>query len=309
MTLIDGDARDFVGYAGSPPVVEWPGGARVAVSICVNYEEASEQSIYFGDSRDEALYEWGYSVPVPPGERNRTVESFTEYGSRVGFWRLLQLFDLFRIKVTFFACALALERNPAAAQAIVAHGHEVCSHGYRWENHYGMTYEQERERVRLAVESLTRTTGTRPIGWYLKDGFTSNTRSILVDEGFLYDSNSYADDLPYYVGVKNREDVIKTHLIVPYSGDINDIRYWLTPGFANGEQYLSALRDTVDVLLGESSLAPKMMSIGLHCRISGRPARSAAIHRFLDYLTTKPNVWLARRDSIARWWIDNVASS
>jgi allantoinase len=300
MNLISSEDRDYVGYANNPPIVEWPGGARLAVSICVNYEEGSEQSIYFGDSRDEPLSEWGSALRLPEGERNRTAESFTEYGSRVGFWRLIELFDRYKIKVTFFACALALERNPSAAQTIVANGHEVCSHGYRWENHYGMSYEQERKRIQQAVESLVRTTGERPVGWYSREGLTSNTRSILSNEGFLYDSNSYADDVPYFV-----EAAGKPHLIMPYGGDANDIRYWLSPGFVTGEQFLSVLRASCDSLLEESQRVPRMMSVGLHLRISGRPSRIGAVQAFLQGVCSNPAVWVARRDEIARWWIDH----
>jgi peptidoglycan/xylan/chitin deacetylase (PgdA/CDA1 family) len=304
MRLINSEERDYVGYSNNPPMVEWPGGARLAVSICVNYEEGSEQSIYFGDRNDEPLSEWGSTLHLPAGERNRTSESFTEYGSRVGFWRLIELFDRYNVKVTFFACAQALERNPAAAQAIVEHGHEVCSHGYRWENHYGMSHEEERQRIQEAVNSLVRTTGVRPVGWYSREGLTSNTRSILSDEDFLYDSNSYADDIPYFVEVAGRP-----HLIVPYSGDVNDIRYWLSPGFVTGEQYLSVLRASFDSLLAEAQRVPRIMSVGLHLRISGRPSRIGAVQGFLEHVSFNNAVWVTRRDEIARWWVDHVRTT
>jgi peptidoglycan/xylan/chitin deacetylase (PgdA/CDA1 family) len=302
MPLIDSEDRDFVGYGSTPPEVEWPGGARLAVSICVNYEEGSEKSLYFGDAYDEPLSEWGgYGFPIPGGERNRTNESFTEYGSRVAFWRLIDLFGSHEVPVTFLACGVALERNPEAARAIPERGHEVCCHGYRWENHYGMTRGEEKKRIAAAIESLKRTTGVRPIGWYAREGLTANTRELLVDAGFVYDSNSYADDIPYYVGVRG-----KPHLIVPYSGDLNDVRYWISPGYAHADDYQAVLRDTFDWLSEESKRVPRMMSIGLHMRISGRPSRIVALQRFLDYIKEKQGVWVARRDEIARWWLQQA---
>ena len=305
MNIPNGDDRDYVGYGATPPVVEWPRGCRLAISLCVNYEEGSEQSIYAGDPADDPLSEWGgYTSPIPQGERNRTIESFAEYGSRVGFWRLVNLFARYEVHATFFACALALERNPSAGTEISARGHEVCSHGYRWENHYGLTRDEERARIALAIESLEQITGVRPIGWYSRDGLTSNSRPLLVEAGFLYDSNSYADDLPYYVAVNDRP-----HLIVPYNGDLNDIRYWLTPGYSGAQDYFAALKTAVDWLVEEGRSLPRMMSVGLHLRISGRPSRIGAVERFLDYITGNPAIWIARRDEIARWWLDHVRAS
>lgn len=291
--------RDFVGYAGNPPHVEWPDGARLALSIVVNYEEGSEQSIAFGDPADEPVGEWG-NFQLGPGVRNYTIESFTEYGSRVGMWRLFDLLDRHEAKATIFACAVALERNPLVASAIVERGHEVCSHGYRWEDHLGMTREEDRRRIAMAVESLERTTGVRPVGWFARNGLTMQTRELLVDAGFIYDSNAYNEDVPYFIAVGDRE-----HLLLPYSSDTNDNRYWRPPGFVTPDMYFSYLRETLDCLLTEAQEVPKMMSVGLHARISGRPARSLAVHRFLTYAKSQPGVWIARRDEIARWWLDH----
>lgn len=302
MPLKNSEDRDYVGYGNNPPAVEWKGGKRVAVSICLNYEEGSEKSVHFGDEHDDPLSEWGgYAFPIPTKERNRTNESFTEYGSRVAFWRFLDLFDRYKVKITFFACGLALERNPEAARAIAERGHEVCSHGYRWENHYGMTREQERERIKLAVASLEKTTGQRPVGWFSRDGLTQNSRELLAEAGFIYDSNCYSDDIPYYVSVAG-----KPYLLLPYSGDLNDVRYWISPGYATGDDYFTMLRDTLDFLIRESDRVPRMMSPGLHMRISGRPGRIVAIERFLDYAATKDAVWVCRRDEIARWWLQHA---
>lgn len=290
--------RDFVGYAGSPPAVEWPGGARLALSVVVNYEEGSEQSIAFGDPADEPQGEWG-NFALGTGVRNYTVESFTEYGSRAGVWRVLDVLERHDVKATFFACALALERNPPVARAIVERGHEVCSHGYRWEDHFGMSREEDLARIRQAVESFERTTGVRPVGWYARNGLTDQTRELLVQEGFLYDSNAYNEDVPYFIEVSGRR-----HLVLPYSADTNDTKYWRPPGFVTPHMFTAYLNDTLDCLLEEAERVPKMMSVGLHVRISGRPARSLALDRFLDYARSRPGVWFARRDEIARCWLE-----
>ncbi|MFC0453352.1 MULTISPECIES: polysaccharide deacetylase family protein [Rhodococcus] len=291
--------RDYVGYAGKPPVLEWPGGNRLALSIVLNYEEGSERTVREGDGVDETICEWG-EFDLGPGVRNYTIESFTEYGSRAGVWRLLDLFDKHQIKTTFFACGMALEKNPSVAKAIASRGHEVCSHGYRWEDHLNLNRDDDRARIRLAADSLERTTGVRPTGWFAKNGLKDQTRELLVEEGFLYDSNEYNEDVPYFIEVNGQP-----HLILPYSSDTNDFRYWRAPGFVNANEYFTFLKDSLDVLLAESATVPKMMSVGLHNRISGKPARSLAVDRFIEYAKTQPGVWIARRDEIAQWWLDN----
>jgi peptidoglycan/xylan/chitin deacetylase (PgdA/CDA1 family) len=299
---MNGPARDLVGYAGDPPSIRWPDGARLAVSVVINYEEGSERSFAIGDPDQESLTEWG-AYAVPPEIRNLAMESMHEYGSRVGVWRLLDILDRHSVKCTFFACAVAFEQTPGVARAAVAAGHEICSHGYRWEEVFRLAEAQEREHIRLAVESLQRTTGERPVGWYCRYGPSVNTRRLLVEEGgFLYDSDSYNDEIPYVVEVGGRR-----HLVVPYAPDANDIQFWLGNGLAPAEQFFAYLRDSFDVLYAEASTHPKMMSIGLHCRIIGRPGRARALDRFIEYAKGHPEVWFATRAEIARWWLEHAA--
>ena len=290
--------RDLVGYGPNPPVVEWPGGARIAVSMVVNYEEGAEYSTLDGDSHHETNSE--VPSPVPPGQRDVFNESFFEYGSRVGVWRLLDLLDRYQAPSTFFCCGLALERNPEAAREIVVRGHEVCGHGYRWEEHHLMSRDQEHESIRKTVESLTRTTGQRPVGWFTRYGASINTRELVATEGgFIYDSGAMNDDLPYYTTVNGNP-----WLVVPYSMETNDARFW-RGGLTSVSDFYEYLKDTFDCLFQEGLHTPKMMSVGLHCRIAGRPARSMAVQRFLEYARGFPGVWFARRDEIARWWLEH----
>ena len=290
--------RDLVGYGPNPPVVEWPGGARIAVSMVVNYEEGAEYSTLDGDAHHEANSE--VPSPVPPDQRDVFNESFFEYGSRVGVWRLLDLLERYQAPSTFFCCALALERNPEVARQIVARGHEVCGHGYRWEEHHLMSRDQEHESIRKTVESLTRTTGQRPVGWFTRYGASVNTRELVATEGgFIYDSGAMNDDLPYYTTVNG-----DPWLVVPYSMETNDARFW-RGGLTSVSDFYEYLKDTFDCLFQEGLHTPKMMSVGLHCRIAGRPARSMAVQRFLEYARGFPGVWFARRDEIARWWLEH----
>ncbi|MEX2229107.1 MAG: allantoinase PuuE [Dehalococcoidia bacterium] len=291
-----GPARDYVGYGGKPPKVEWPNGARVAVSIVVNYEEGSERSILDGDPRGET---GTAEVSIPnwePGKRDLAMESMYEYGSRAGFWRLLDILDERGVPATFFSCAVALERTPAGARAIVEHGHEVCSHGYRWEDVTQLGRDVEREHIRLAVESIERTTGSRPLGWYCRYGPSEHTRELVVEEGgFEYDSDSYNDDLPYWTEVGG-----KRHLVVPYTLDVNDIKFG--QGGLAVRDFQEYMAHSLDRLWKEGARAPKMMSIGLHQRLAGHPARAEAFDRFLEYANAKGGVWFARRIDIARHW-------
>jgi peptidoglycan/xylan/chitin deacetylase (PgdA/CDA1 family) len=298
---MSGPERDLVGYAGKPPSIRWPGGARLAVSIVINYEEGSERSFAVGDPDQESLTEWG-AYAVPPEIRNLAMESMHEYGSRVGVWRLLDILERHSVKCTFFACAVAFEQTPGVARAAVAGGHEICSHGYRWEEVFRLAEGEEREHIRLAVESLQRTTGERPVGWYCRYGPSVNTRRLLVEEGgFLYDSDSYNDEIPYLVEVDGRR-----HLVVPYAPDTNDIQFWLGNGLAPADQFFAYLRDSFDVLYAEASSQPRMMSVGLHCRIIGRPGRARALDRFIEYAKGRPEVWFATRAEIARWWLEHA---
>jgi peptidoglycan/xylan/chitin deacetylase (PgdA/CDA1 family) len=284
--------RDYVGYGSTPPVFDWPGGARLAISLVVNYEEGSEYSLGETGERQEAVGEWG-NRPFPPGIRNLANESFFEYGSRVGFWRILDLLERHGVKATFGACAVALEKHPEAAKAIVAAGHEVTAHGYRWEEHFAMARDDERERIRLAVASLERTTGARPRGWYCRTAPSVNTRELLVEEGgFVYDSDAYNDDVPYFVEVGGRR-----HVVVPYTGDVNDSHYWAAHGYET--DFVTYLRDSFDVLYEESRRWPRMMSVGLHLRMVGRPGRIKALDEFVRHAKARPGVWFATRLEIA----------
>ena len=290
--------RDLVGYGSNPPVVEWPGKARIAVSMVVNYEEGAEYSTLDGDAHHETNGE--VPSPVPLDQRDMFNESFFEYGSRVGVWRLLDLLDRYQAPSTFFCCALALERNPEAARQIVARGHEICGHGYRWEEQHLMSRDQERQSIQKAVESLTRTTGQRPVGWFTRYGASENTRELVAAEGgFIYDSGAMNDDIPHYTTVDG-----KPWLVVPYSMETNDARFW-RGGLVSVADFYEYLKDTFDCLFQEGLDHPKMMSVGLHCRIAGRPARSMAVQRFLEYARGFPGVWFARRDEIARWWLEH----
>jgi peptidoglycan/xylan/chitin deacetylase (PgdA/CDA1 family) len=267
------------------------------VQIVMNYEEGSEYSICDGDGFSETQLTEGQST-VPSGTRDLAVESVYEFGSRVGFWRLMRMFAERDMNITVFGCALALERNPEAAAAIVAAGHEVCCHGWRWVKHWTLSEDEERAHISRAVASLTRTTGTRPLGWYCRYGPSVNTRRLLVEEGgFLYDSDAYNDELPYWVQVGG-----KSQLVIPYTNDVNDSKFVNPAGFSSGDDFFAYVRDTFDLLFAEGARAPKMMSIGLHPRLIGRPGRAAALGRALDHIRQHDGVWICRRLDIARHW-------
>ncbi len=290
--------RDFIGYGANPPSVRWPGNARIAISVVVNYEEGSEASLLDGDDHHESNNE--VPSPIPSGQRDLFNESFFEYGSRVGVWRILNLLDRYDVKSTFFCCAVAIERNLEVGREVVNRGHEICGHGYRWEEYHNKSRAEEAEAIRKTVESLAATTGVRPVGWFTRYGPSVNTRDLVASEGgFFYDSGVFNDDLPYYTDVNG-----KPWLVLPYSFETNDARFW-RGGLNSVGDFYEYMKDTFDVLYDEGRTHPKMMSVGLHCRIAGRPARSRALDRFLRYARSHPGVWFARRDEIARWWLDN----
>jgi putative urate catabolism protein len=289
--------RDLVGYAGRPPHPRWPGDARIAVQFVINYEEGGENSILHGDSASEAFLSEMVAAQPLHGVRNMSMESLYEYGSRAGFWRLHDLFVERGMTATIFAVAMALERNPAVAQAMVKAGFEIASHGWRWIDYQYVDAAIEREHIKLAVASIERVTGTRPLGWYTGRN-SPNTRALVAEHGgFLYDADSYADELPYWETAGGRPV-----LVVPYTLDANDMRFAQVQGFNSGDQFFAYLKDSFDTLYAEGKSRPKMMSVGLHCRLVGRPGRAAALARFLDYVAKHEQVWVCRRLDIARHW-------
>lgn len=289
--------RDFVGYGAHPPHPHWPGAARIAVQFVLNYEEGAERNILDGDPHSETfLTELTPCEPFP--NRHMSVESLYEYGSRAGLWRVLRVFERRGLPLTIFAVARAMQRNPEAVAACVELGHEIACHGLRWISYQLVDRETERADMAEAVGILTELTGAPPLGWYTGRD-SPHTRELVVEHGgFVYDADSYADDLPYWVRVHDRD-----HLVVPYTLDTNDMRFASPAGFPSGDQFFTHLRDAFDVLYREGAQgAPKMLSVGLHCRLVGRPARTAALERFLDHVQSHDRVWITRRIDIAEHW-------
>jgi putative urate catabolism protein len=289
--------RDMVGYGRTPPDPKWPGGAVIAVQFVLNYEEGGENSVLDGDPGSETfLSEMTPADSFP--NRHMSMESIYEYGSRAGLWRVLRVFEGRGIPLTIFAVARAMQRNPEAVAAFGELGHEIACHGLRWKSYQLVDRETEREHMAEAVRILRDLTGTAPLGWYTGRD-SPQTRELVVQHGgFVYDSDSYADDLPYWLRVGETD-----HLVVPYTLDTNDMRFASPAGFSNGDEFFAHLRDAFDVLYREgTSGKPKMLSIGLHCRLAGRPARTAALERFCDHVQSHDGVWLARRIEIADHW-------
>lgn len=290
--------RDMIGYGRQTPDPQWPGNARIAVQFVVNYEEGGENCILHGDKASEAFLSEIVGAPALEGVRHMNMESIYEYGSRAGFWRLHRLFTGRGIPVTVFGVAMALERNPDAVAGMLEADWEIASHGYRWIDYQYISEAEEREHLVHAIEIHTRVTGSRPLGWYTGRTSPDTRQLVLEDGGFLYDTDSYADDLPYWVEGLND----KPHLVIPYTLDANDMRFATNQGFNSGDQFFTYLKDTFDTLYAEGETSPKMMSVGLHCRLAGRPGRAAALARFLDYVQSQDRVWICRRLDIARHW-------
>jgi putative urate catabolism protein len=286
--------RDLVGYGPRPPRPKWPGGARLALNFVLNYEEGGENAILHGDRASEAFLSEIVGARPLDGARHMSMESIYEYGSRVGVWRILELFSRYDMPLTVFGIAMAMERNPAAVEAFLEAGHEIASHGWRWIDYQDVPMDAEREHMQRAIDVHTRLTGERPLGWYT--GRTSpNTRRLVVEDGgFLYDADDYNDDLPWYDTRHGRPQ-----LVVPYTLDANDMRFATAQGFNSGEQFFAYLRDAFDVLYAEEG---RMMSVGLHCRLVGRPGRLKSLEQFLKYIRGK-KVWVTRRIDIARHWL------
>lgn len=289
--------RDMVGYGRNPPDPQWPGHAVVAVQFVLNYEEGAENSVLDGDPSSETFLSEMTPADAYP-DRHMSMESLYEYGSRAGLWRLLRVFERRGIPLTIFAVARAMQRNPEAVAAFTELGHEIACHGLRWKSYQFIDRDTERAHMAEAVQILQKLTGVAPLGWYTGRD-SPHTRGLVVEHGgFLYDSDSYADDLPYWV----RIDTVD-HLVVPYTLDTNDMRFASPAGFSNGDEFFAHLRDAFDVLYTEGSEgSPKMLSIGLHCRLVGRPARTAALERFVDHVQSHDRVWIARRVEIAEHW-------
>ena len=291
--------RDLIGYGAQPPHPRWPGDARIALSFVLNYEEGGERNVLHGDKESEAFLSEMVAAQPLQGVRNMAMESLYEYGSRAGVWRILELFARHQVPLTVFAVAMAAERHPEVIRAMVQAGHEICSHGYRWIDYQYLDEAEERAHLQRAIEILTDLTGERPLGWYT--GRTGpNTRRLVMEEGgFLYDSDTYDDDLPYW---EPDTPTGRPHLVIPYTLDTNDMRFTQVQGFHTAEQFFQYLKDAFDTLYEEGATAPKMLSIGLHCRLIGRPGRLVGLKRFLEYAQSHERVWFARRVDIARHW-------
>ena len=292
--------RDMVGYGANPPHPKWPDKARIAVQFVINYEEGGENNILHGDTASERFLSEIVGAEAYQGMRHLNMESIYEYGSRAGFWRLYRLFTERQLPVTVFGVAMALERNPEAVEAMLKADWEIASHGYRWIDYQHISEEHEKEHLERAIEIHHRVTGSKPLGFYLGRA-SQNTHKLVAENGsFIYHADSYADDLPYWTKLEDRH-----HLVVPYTLDANDMRFATPQGFNSGDQFFSYLKDSFDVLYEEGATQPKMLSIGLHCRLVGRPGRAAALARFLDYIQSKQRVWITRRIDIANHWIKN----
>lgn len=301
---VPGPQRDFVGYGPTPPAVRWPNGATLALNLVVKYEEGSEYSHVFGDQRNEDGAELPAGWGMDPTVRDLCSESVFEYGSRAGVWRLFRLLDEYNVKATVFACATAIEQNPAVGEWIGRAGHDVLSHGWRWSKTWELTREQERERIAAAVESLTRTCGAPPAGWYCRYASSVNTRELVAEYGepLIYDSDAYNDDLPYFTRVSGKE-----HLVVPYNSlPYNDAR--VTSGMTPSD-YVDMCKRGIDEYRREGQAGyPKMMSIGLHTRWAGQAGRAAAVREIIEHALSRGDIWIARRVDIAQWWLDHHAS-
>ncbi|WP_413727107.1 allantoinase PuuE [Sodalis sp. RH19] len=294
--------RDLIGYAGKPPHAAWPEQARIAVQFVLNYEEGSENSVLHGDTGSEQFLSDIIGAASYP-ERHMSMESLYEYGSRAGFWRIQQEFERRGLPLTVFGVAMALARHPPVVEAIKGAGYDVVSHGWRWLHYQGMDAKTERQHMQQAIDTLTELFGKTPLGWYTGRD-SPNTRRLVVEHGgILYDSDYYGDDLPFWTQVACTDGSVKPHLIIPYTLEANDMRFSTPQGFNSGEQFFTYLKDSFDVLYAEGETSPKMMSVGMHCRILGRPGRFRALQRFLDYVQQHERVWICRRQDIADHWI------
>ena len=294
--------RDLVGYGRNPPDPRWPGGARIAVQFVLNYEEGGENSVLHGDSASEQFL-CEIVNPAAYPARHLSVESMYEYGSRAGVWCILREFEKRGLPLTVFGVSMALQRHPQLVEALQSAGHEIACHGWRWIHYQEVDEETERKHMHHAIEVIREMTGERPVGWYTGRDSPNTLRLVCDAGGFLYSSDHYGDDLPFYTDVRRTDGVVVRQLIVPYTLDANDMRFVSPSGFANGEQFFTYLRDTFDVLYEEGAEAPKMMSVGLHNRLVGKPGRLRGLQLFLDHVARHDRVWVCRRADIARHWL------
>ena len=295
------DTRDLIGYGSNLPEVEWPNKARIAVQIVLNYEEGAENCVLNGDKNSEVFLSEIIGAQPIKG-RHMNMESLYEYGSRVGFWRLHNLFQEKKIPITIFGVGMALEKNPEICKAIIEADYEVASHGWRWIDYQNIKKSEEKKHMQLAIKAHTKIFGKRPDGWYT-GRCSPNTRDLVMEDGgFLYDSDSYSDDLPYWES-RNK----KKQLIIPYTLDNNDMRFATNQGFNTGDHFYSYLKDSFDALYEEGRTNPKMMSVGLHCRIIGKPGRVQSLKKFLDYILKHEDIWICKRVDIAKHWIKNYS--
>ncbi len=293
--------RDLKGHGRHPPQAHWPGNARIAVQFVLNFEEGAENSVLHGDAGSEQFLSEMFNPPAYAA-RHLSMESIYEYGARAGVWRLLREFERRGLPLTVFGVAMALERCPEVTAAFVELGHEIACHGWRWMSYQNVDEDTEREHMARATATIERLTAHRPLGWYTGRD-SPNTRRLVADHGgFEYDSDCYGDDLPFWLQVQKSEGSLAPHLVVPYTLDTNDMRFALPQGFAQGDDFFTYLRDSFDVLYAEGSEAPKMLSIGMHCRLLGRPGRLRALQHFLDHVEQHDRVWVTRRIDIARHW-------
>jgi allantoinase len=293
--------RDLAGYGRNIPHAQWPGQARVAVQFVLNYEEGGENSVLHGDAGSEQFLSEMFNPPAF-ADRHLSMESIYEYGSRAGVWRILREFEQRGLPLTVFGVGMALQRHPEATAAFMELGHEIACHGWRWISYQGVDEATEREHMRLGMQAIEQLTGERPLGWYTGRD-SPNTRRLVADfGGFEYDSDYYGDDLPFWMKVKKTDGAVVPHLVVPYTLDTNDMRFCLPQGFSQADDFFTYLRDSFDALYAEGDTAPKMMSVGMHCRLLGRPGRIVALQRFLDHVQKHDRVWVCRRVDVARHW-------
>jgi putative urate catabolism protein len=293
--------RDLIGYGRNPPQANWPAGARIALQFVLNYEEGGENATLHGDLGSEQFLSEMFNPPSYP-ERHLTMESNYEYGSRVGVWRLLKEFEKRHLPLTVFGVSMALQRHPELTAAFMELGHEIACHGWRWINYQQMDEATEQQHMQTGMEIIRQMTGQAPTGWYTGRD-SPNTRRLLLDHGgFEYDSDYYGDDLPFWMKVRKSDGQVLPHLVVPYTLDINDMRFALPQGYSQADDFFVYLRDSFDVLYAEGETTPKMMSIGMHCRLLGRPGRMLALQKFLDHVEKHDKVWVCKRIDIARHW-------